>query len=83
MVPEDEINASHISLLVEPRESQSISGLSLDRSLEEAGKQFEKEYIHGALIKNKWDVSKSAAALKIKKDLLQEKIKQLSISFLG
>lgn len=83
MVPEDEINASHISLLVEPRESQSTSGLNLDQSLEEAGQQFEKEYIHRALIKNKWNIIKAASVLKIKKDLLQEKVKQLGISFLG
>ena len=83
MVPEEEINASHISLLVEPRESQSTSGLNLDKSLEEAGQQFEKEYIHRALIKNKWDINKAASVLRIKKDLLQEKVKQLGISFLG
>ena len=83
MVPKDEINASHISLLVEPRESQSTSGLNLNQSLVEAGQQFEKEYIHRALIKNNWDIIKAASVLKIKKDLLQEKIKQLGISFLG
>lgn len=83
MVPEEEINVSHISLLVEPRESQSTSGLNLDKSLEEAGQQFEKEYIHRALSKNKWDIIKAASVLSIKKDLLQEKVKQLGISFLG
>lgn len=83
MVEEDEINASHLSLLVEPRELQFIPSLNKYKSLEKVGAQFEREYIHSALIRHNWDTSKTATELKIKEALLQEKIKSLRISFLG
>jgi two-component system nitrogen regulation response regulator NtrX len=83
MVQEREIESSHLSLLVEPMESQFISTVDETQSLPQAKKQFEKEYIHKILLRHQWDISKTALELKIEEDLLQEKIKSLGISFLG
>jgi len=83
MVPDDEIKASHLSLLVESRESQSFPGPDKKVSLKQASEQFEKEYIHKILIKHKWDLSKAAADLKLNRDQLDKRIKKLRIAFLG
>jgi len=83
MIQEDEIKASHLYLLVEPRESQFITGLIENQPLMQAKKQFEREYILKALMRHSWDLSKVASDLNIEKELLCEKIKNLKISFLG
>ncbi|NQT79775.1 MAG: sigma-54-dependent Fis family transcriptional regulator [Candidatus Aminicenantes bacterium] len=83
MVPDDEIKASHLLLLVEQREPQSVPGLTRNQSLKQAEKQFEKQFIHKALIRHNWDISKTSSELKIDKELLNKKIKNLGIDFLG
>ncbi|UCC41125.1 MAG: sigma-54-dependent Fis family transcriptional regulator, partial [Candidatus Aminicenantes bacterium] len=83
MVHDEAIKSSHLSLLVEPRELQYIPGVNKDQSLEKASSQFEKEFIHKSLIKNKWDLSKTASNLRIEVNELNEKIKNLGITFLG
>jgi len=83
MVPDDEIKESHLSLLVEPREMQYVSGINQNQPLDEAKIYFEMEYIHNILIKNNWNLSKSAAELNIEKEALRKKIMDLGIKFLG
>ena len=83
MVPDDEIKSSHLLLLVEQREPQSVPGLTRNQSLKQAEKQFEKQFIHKALIKHDWEISKTSSELKIDKELLNKKIKNLGITFLG
>ena len=83
MVQDDKIKASHLSLLVEQRESQFAPGLIKNQSLKQANKQFEKEFIHKALIRHNWDISETASELKIDNDRLNKKIKNLGITFLG
>ncbi len=83
MVQDEEIKASHLSLLVEPRESQHAPDFNKNRPLKQATKQFEKEYIHKALIRHNWDISETASDLKVGRDRLNEKIKKLGITFLG
>jgi two-component system nitrogen regulation response regulator NtrX len=83
MVQENEIRSMHLSLLVEPMETQFISTVEERQSLVQATDQFEKEYIHKALLKNQWDIPKAATELKLDKNILEEKIKELGISFLG
>ncbi len=83
MVQDEEIKASHLSLLVEPRESQHAPGFNKNRPLKQATKHFEKEYIHQALMRHNWDLSKTASDLKVDRDRLSEKIKKLGITFLG
>ncbi len=83
MVPDDEIKGSHLSLLVESRESQFIPKHDTTRSLSQASRQFEKEYIHKILIKHKWELTKAAYDLKIDKDKLRKRIKKLGITFFG
>jgi len=80
MVPDDEINASHLSLLVETRELEHISGLMEIPHLQEATAQFERKYIHRVLMRNKWDVPKTAADLGVSDFDLQGKIKSLRIT---
>ncbi|NIM90829.1 MAG: response regulator [Candidatus Aminicenantes bacterium] len=83
MVPEVEIKASHIPLLVEPREAQYIPELNNHRSLKQARQIFEREYIHNALKKNNWNLSQTATDLNIEKSYLDKKIKALGITFFG
>lgn len=83
MVSDEAIKSSHLSLLVEPRELQYIPGVNRNQSLEQASAQFEKEYIHKSLIKNKWDLSKTASDLRIEVNQLNEKINDLGITFVG
>jgi two-component system nitrogen regulation response regulator NtrX len=83
MVQEKEIKSTHLSLLVEPIESQFISIIQENQPLTEAKEQFEKEYIHKALLNNNWDIPKAATELKLENKVLKEKIKGLGISFLG
>jgi len=83
MVQDEEIKASHLSLLVEPRESQHAPGFNMNRPLKQATKHFEKEYIHQALMRHNWDLSETASDLKVDRDRLSEKIKKLGITFLG
>lgn len=83
MVQEDEIKSTHLSLLVEPLESQFISTIEESQPLAQAKDMFEKEYIHRALLKCQWDIQKAAAELKLEAEVLEEKIKDLGISFIG
>lgn len=83
MVQEDEIKSSHLSLLVEPLESQFISTVKENQPLTQAKDKFEKEYIHRALLKCQWDIQKAALELKLDTKILEEKIKNLGISFTG
>jgi DNA-binding NtrC family response regulator len=83
MVQDEEIKSSHLSLLVEPRESEYTPGFNKNRPLKQATKQFEQEYIHQTLIRNNWDISETASDLKVDKDRLTEKIKKMGITFLG
>jgi two-component system nitrogen regulation response regulator NtrX len=83
MVEDEEIKASHLSLLVEPREFQYVSEENEYPPLKKAQEHFEREYIHQVLIKNNWDLNKTALVLKIEKKHLQQKIEDFGISFLG
>ena len=74
---------SHIKIPTLDRVTPAELAERCNKSLEKAGAQFEREYIHSTLIRHNWDTSKTATELKIKEDLLQEKIKSLGISFLG
>ncbi|MDH4257410.1 MAG: sigma-54 dependent transcriptional regulator [Candidatus Aminicenantes bacterium] len=83
IVTDDEIKDSHLSLLVESREPESIPEVDQKLSLKEASQQFEKEYIHKILVKHKWDLAKTAAELEMNKTQLSKKIKKLAITFFG
>jgi len=83
MVKDEQIKTSHLSLLVEPREFHYISETNEPQSLKQAKEYFEREYIHQILINNSWNISKSASELKIEKEDLRQKIKNLTITFLG
>jgi two-component system nitrogen regulation response regulator NtrX len=83
MVQDEEIKASHLSLLVEPRESEYSPGFNKSRPLKQATKQFEKDYIHKALIRHNWDISETASDLNVDRERLNEKIKKMGITFLG
>lgn len=83
MIKEDNIEASHLSLLVEPIESQFIPGLREIKPLETATEEFEREYIHHALVRTKWNLEKTSAELNIERRKLDKKIVDLGITFLG
>lgn len=82
MVPDDEISAAHLGLLVEAREIELLPGMSAGRSLETAREQFERRYIHKALGRNAWDIARTAAELKIGDADLESRIKALGITFI-
>ncbi len=81
MVQENEINSSHLYLLVEPIESEFLHGIKRSSSLKKARENFDKEFIHNALVRNKWDLDKAASELEIEKKTLQSNIKRLGIHF--
>ncbi len=81
MVEEDEITSTHLALLVETREFEYGSGFFETNSLEQAKRQFEKRLIHSALLRQNWDISRVAAALRIEEAELRQKIKDLNITF--
>ncbi|MFP4081683.1 MAG: sigma-54-dependent transcriptional regulator [Candidatus Aminicenantes bacterium] len=83
MVEEEEIQSSHLSLLVEPREFQYIAEADEGQSLKQAKEYFEREYIHQVLIKSNWDLTKASSVLNIEQQDLHQKIKALGINFFG
>jgi len=86
MVPEDVITSSHLSLLVETRELEYVSGFfegRESRTLEKARERFERRFIHGVLMRNGWDISQSASELNLEESQLREKIKALNITFVS
>jgi two-component system nitrogen regulation response regulator NtrX len=83
MIKEDQIEASHLYLLVEPRESQFISGMDESLSLGSARERFDREYIHNALLRSDWDLDKAAKDLSIDMPTLEANIQRLGIRFLG
>lgn len=82
MVEDEEIGIAHLNLLVETREHEHIPGMRSHPSLNQAIQLFERKFIHQALIKNNWDVAKTAADLAVKQEALKEKIKSHRITFL-
>jgi two-component system nitrogen regulation response regulator NtrX len=80
MVEDDEIGASHLNLLVEARELESMPGLHNHPTLGQAALLFEKKFIHRALTKNRWDLAKTAAELDLNGEALKEKIKAFNIT---
>jgi two-component system nitrogen regulation response regulator NtrX len=83
MVQEDEISGSHLSLFVETRELEYISGFFEGHSLEKAKEQFERRFIHETLMRNNWEIPKAASDLKIDEATLKEKINALNITFVS
>jgi two-component system, NtrC family, nitrogen regulation response regulator NtrX len=83
MIKEPEINSSHLHLLVEPRELQLHPGINSGQPLESARNEFEREYIHKNLLKNNWNLPKTADDLQIEMNELRADIKRLGIQFLG
>jgi len=81
MVKEDEINSSHLYLLVEPIESEFLHEIKKATSLKKARENFDKDFIHSALVRNNWDLDKAASELEIEKKTLQSNIKRLGIHF--
>lgn len=83
MIPDDQIRSSHLPLLVELREHELAEDSDSMISLIQADEQFQREFIKNALVKHQWDMIKAAAELKIDKEKLHSKIKELGISFFG
>jgi two-component system, NtrC family, nitrogen regulation response regulator NtrX len=82
MVPDDEINAAHLSLLVETRENENLKGIADGRSLDAAKEQFERKFIHKALSRNAWSVPETAAELKIEESDLKARIKAHNLTLM-
>ncbi len=83
MVQEDVITSSHLVLLVETREFEYVSGFFEGRSLDKAKEQFERRYIHDALLRNGWDIGEAAADLGLDEDRLRQRIDALNITFVA
>lgn len=71
------INSKHVSDFI--KIPDSINGLQKVRTLRQAKKCFEKSYIIHALWENKWNISKTAAVLKLPRSSLYEKMNEYSI----
>ncbi|MGQ9673414.1 MAG: sigma-54-dependent transcriptional regulator [Candidatus Aminicenantales bacterium] len=81
MVQEEEITAAHLSLFVETRELEGVAGFFEGHSLDKAKEQFERRFIHWALMRNNWEIPRTASDLKIDETRLREKIRALNITF--
>jgi two-component system nitrogen regulation response regulator NtrX len=71
------INSSHVADFI--KIPDSINGLQKVRTFRQAKKCFEKSYIIHALWENKWNISKTAAVLKLPRSSLYEKMSEYSI----
>jgi len=80
MVEDEEIGVSHLNLLVEARELETMPGLHNHPTLGQAAQLFEKRFIHRALTKNHWDLARTAAELDLDAAALKEKIKGHNIT---
>jgi len=83
MVEEPEIKESHLSLLVETREIEQSPELSHWPPLHQAKELFEKRYLHQALIRNQWDVGRTAARLGLDPQALKERMAALKIALIN
>jgi two-component system nitrogen regulation response regulator NtrX len=82
MVEDEAIDVAHLNLLVETREQEQTPGLQPFPSLGQATRSFERKFILRTLLKNNWDMPKTAAELDIRPDALKDKIKAYQITFL-
>ncbi|MBN1274633.1 MAG: sigma-54-dependent Fis family transcriptional regulator [Candidatus Aminicenantes bacterium] len=82
MVKEEEIKSSHLSLLVEPIESQLFPEQKEKKSLIQAREEYEKDFLHHALVRNKWNIPQTASDIQIEEDYLTRRIKELNITFI-
>lgn len=82
MVEGPEISEANLSLLVEAREMENIPGLGPAHSLDEALRSSEKRLIHEALLRNRWDVDKTAGDLRIGPAELRQKISALQVTLI-
>jgi two-component system nitrogen regulation response regulator NtrX len=82
MVEDETIGVAHLNLLVETREQEQTPGLQPFPSLGQATRRFERKFILRTLLKNNWDVPKTAAELDMRPDALKDKIKDYQITFL-
>ena len=79
MVEDEEIGAAHLNLLVETREQV---GRPAGRTLGQAAQAFERRFIQQVLVRNGWDMEKSAAELGLPGATLSEKIRAYQIRLL-
>jgi len=83
MVGDQEIKESHLSLLVETREIEQSPELSHWPPLDQAKELFEKRYLHQTLIRNQWDLARTAARLGLDTQTLKERMIALKIALIN
>ncbi|MBM3297112.1 MAG: sigma-54-dependent Fis family transcriptional regulator [Candidatus Aminicenantes bacterium] len=83
MVEDPEIRAEHLSLLVEAREAESAPELGPWPSLLQAREQFDRRYIHQALLASRWNLDQAASRLKVPVADLRRRIEELKISLIN
>lgn len=81
LVEDEEIGVDHLNLLVETREQEHLLGRPPFPSLIQASRQFERKYLHRTLVRNNWDLARTAAELEIPPEALKDKIKTYRITF--
>jgi len=80
MIEGPEVTEANLSLLVEAREMEHVPGLGASHSLRDSLRQSEKKLIQEALVRNRWDLARTAADLKLEPPALQQKIGDLQIT---
>ncbi|OGD25247.1 MAG: Fis family transcriptional regulator [Candidatus Aminicenantes bacterium RBG_13_63_10] len=83
MVEDHEIRAEHLSLLVEAREVEASPELGPWPPLIRARDQFEKKYIHQALVTSQWNLAAAAARLQVPVEALRSRMAELKISLIN
>ncbi len=82
MVDGPEITEANLSLLVEAREMEGRPGLGQALSLAEALLASEKKLIHEALLRNRWDVDRTAGELGLGAPELRQRITDLQVTLI-
>ena len=72
------LDASHFQHLISSKESQPMA--SGEATLKKVMEYWEKDFIRKMLIKNSWNVSRTASTIKISRQQLHNKIKKFGLS---
>ena len=80
MVPKDTIELEHIPMSIRAQNSNFLQVSQYPNTLREAKECFEKHFLLTTLVKNNWNITKTAEIIQMERSNLHKKIKQLDIA---
>jgi two-component system, NtrC family, nitrogen regulation response regulator NtrX len=79
MVRNPIIELVHVPPVIRMASEEMIKVNEFPSTFKEAREEFEKQYLHSMLKKNKWNISKTAEMIQVERSNLYRKIKQLGV----